>query len=76
MKTLEKRARVYQANYFLRKMGLKPVPPGLSPLRDTLKWRVISTMEHRHPKTFSEVVHAPVTRLKSPLIVVRRLVKR
>ena len=76
MKSLEKRARVYQANYFLRKMGLKPVSPGLSPLRDSLKWRVISTMEHRHPTTFSEVVHAPVTRLKSPLIAVRRLLKR
>ena len=76
MKSLEKRARVYQANYFLRKMGLKPVSPGLSPLRDSLKWRVISTMEHRHPTTFSEVVHAPVTRLKSPLVAVRRLVKR
>jgi hypothetical protein len=76
MKSLERRARVYQANYFLRKMGLKPVPPGRSPLRDSLKWSVISTMEHRHPTTFSEVVHAPVTRLKSPLVAVRRLVKR
>jgi hypothetical protein len=76
MKTLEKRARVYQANYFLRKMGLKPVPPGLSPLRDSLKWRVISTMEHRHPTSFSDVVHAPVLRLKSPLNAVRRIVKR
>ena len=76
MKTLEKRARVYQANYFLRKMGLKPMSPGLSPLRDSLKWKLISTMEHRHPTTFSEVVHTPVNRLKSPLIAVRRLVKR
>jgi Cupin-like domain len=76
MKSIEKRARVYQANYFLRKMGLKPLPPGLSPLRDSLKWRVISTLEHRNPQSFAEVVHAPVFRLKSPLIAVRRLVKR
>jgi Cupin-like domain len=76
MKSIEKRARIYQANYFLRKMGLEPLPPGLSPLRDSLKWRVISTFEHRHPTTFSDVVHAPVTRLKSPLNAVRRLVKR
>jgi hypothetical protein len=76
MKSLEKRARVYQANYFLRRMGLKPVPPGLSPLRDSLKWRFISTFEHRNPTTFSEVVHTPVNRLKAPLIAVRRVVKR
>jgi hypothetical protein len=76
MKSLEKRARVYQANYFLRKMGLEPSPPGLSPLRDSLKWTVISTLEHRNPKTFSDVVHTPVNRLKLPLIAVRRLVKR
>lgn len=76
MKSLERRARVYQANYFLRKMGLKPLPPGLSPLRDSLKRKVISTLEHRNPKTFSEVVHTPVNRLKSPLNAVRRLVKR
>jgi hypothetical protein len=76
MKSLEKRARVYQANYFLRKMGLEPSPPGLSPLRDSLKWTVISTLEHRNPKTFSDVVHTPVNRLKLPLNAVRRLVKR
>lgn len=76
MRSLEKRARVYQANYFLRKMGLKPLPPGISPLRDSCKTKVLSTLEHRNPKTFSEVVHTPVNRLKSPLSAVRRLVKR
>jgi hypothetical protein len=76
MKSLEKRARVYQANYFLRKMGLKPLPPGLSPLRDSLKTKVLATLEHRNPQTFSEVVHTPVNRLKSPLNAVRRLVRR
>lgn len=75
-KTLERRARVYQANYFLRMMGLNPVSPGVSSLRDTLKRNVIATLEHRNPKTFSEVVHTPVFRLKAPLNAVRRLVKR
>jgi Cupin-like domain len=76
MKSLEKRARVYQANYFLRRMGLKPLLPGLSPMRDSLKWKLMSTMEHRNPTSFSEVVHTPVNRLKAPLIAVRRLVRR
>ena len=76
MKSLERRARVYQANYVLRKMGLKPLPPGLSPLRDSVKRKVVSTLEHRNPKSFSEVVHTPVHRLMSPLNAVRRLVRR
>jgi hypothetical protein len=76
MKPLEERARVYQANYILRRMGLEPLPPGLSPLRDSLKRTLISTLEHRDPKTYSEVVFAPMTRLKSPLNAVRRLVRR
>jgi hypothetical protein len=76
MKSLEKRARVYQANYILRKMGLKPLSPGISPLRDSLKRKVISTFEHPDPKTFTEVVHAPLNRLKSPVNAVLRLVKR
>ncbi|ACC70864.1 cupin-like domain-containing protein [Paraburkholderia phymatum] len=75
-KSLERRARVYQANYFLRMLGLNPVSPGVSPLRDSLKRNVIATLEHRNPKTFSEVVHTPVFRLKAPLNAVRRLVRR
>jgi hypothetical protein len=76
MRSLERRARVYQANLILRSMGLKPLPPGLSPFRDSLKRKVISTLEHRNPQTHAEVVFEPVNRLKSPLNAVRRLVKR
>jgi len=76
MKSLEKRARVYQANYILRKLGLNSLPPGISPLRDSLKRGVISTLEHRNPKSFSDVVYTPVSRLISPLNAVRRLVRR
>jgi Cupin-like domain len=31
------RANVYRSNYLLRKMGLKPSPPGISPMRDKVK---------------------------------------
>lgn len=75
MKPLEARARVYQANYILRTMGLKPSPPGLSPWRDSLKRKVIASLEHSDPKTFSEVVFTPMNRLKSQLNSVRRLLK-
>jgi hypothetical protein len=31
------RANIYRLNYLLRKMGLKPSPPGISPAKDKLK---------------------------------------
>lgn len=76
MRPLEKRARVYQANYLLRSLGLKPLPPGISPWRDGVKRALISTLEHPNPMTYQEVVFAPMNRLKSPLRAARRLVKR
>jgi hypothetical protein len=76
LRSLEQRARVYQANLILRSMGLKPMPPGLSPFRDSVKRKLISALEHRDPKTHAEVVFAPVNRLKTPFNAVRRLVKR
>lgn len=31
------RANVYRSNYLLRKMGMKPSPPGISPVKDKIK---------------------------------------
>ncbi|WP_233862420.1 cupin-like domain-containing protein [Paraburkholderia adhaesiva] len=75
LKPLDARARVYQANYILRSMGMHPLPPGLSPMRDRVKRTVLSTLEHRNPKSFSDVIHTPINRLRSPLKAVRRLVR-
>ncbi len=37
------RADIYRANYFLRRLGLKPLPPGVSPSRDRLKALAMGT---------------------------------
>ena len=37
----DRAARVFQANYYLRKLGLTPLPPGESALRDTLKYAAL-----------------------------------
>jgi hypothetical protein len=37
-----RRKNVYQANYYLRKLGLKPTPPGASPFLDSLKGSAIT----------------------------------
>jgi hypothetical protein len=35
------RANAYRANFLLRKFGLKPTPPGISPVLDSIKSRVV-----------------------------------
>ena len=45
-----RRKNVYQANYYLRKLGLKPTPPGSSELLDSLKGSAVSVglaVKHR-----------------------------
>jgi hypothetical protein len=56
-------------------MGMHPLSPGLSPARDRAKQAVMSALEHPNPKNFSEVIHTPINRLRSPLNAVRRLVR-
>ena len=38
-----RRKHVYQANYYLRKLGLNPTPPGKSDLLDNTKRAVVAT---------------------------------
>ncbi|HVN88427.1 MAG TPA: hypothetical protein VMT61_01295 [Candidatus Binataceae bacterium] len=37
------RANTYRTNYYLRRMGLNPTPPGISPLRDKVKAELMSS---------------------------------
>jgi len=40
---------IYRSNYFLRKIGLRPLPPGRSKMRDTLKsWTMASVIGVRN----------------------------
>ena len=57
-------AKVYQANYMLRKLGFDPTPPRRSEMRDSMKARFISLWSDRNPKTFEQVVYSGATRLK------------
>jgi hypothetical protein len=76
MRGLEDRARVYQANFLLRKLGLNPLPPGRSGVRDAIKTKLLSTLEDRDAATYADVVFGPMTRLKAPLNLFRRAVRR
>jgi hypothetical protein len=39
-----RRKYIYQSNYYLRKMGMNPVPPGRSPVRDLAKNLTMGTL--------------------------------
>lgn len=73
MRPLEQRARIYQANFMLRQLRLKPRPPGYSPRRDALKAKLVSALEMPNPKTFQDIVYSPMTRLKSPMQFLKKV---
>jgi len=39
------RADVYRTNYFLRRMGMRPQPPGASSFRDAVKRRLLPAFD-------------------------------
>lgn len=75
---LDRRARIYQVNYCLRKIGLEPLPPGQSAVRDSLKAGVMGLlgMRVRKPKSYYDVVYSGPNRLKAPFRLAKRLVSR
>lgn len=53
---LEARARVYQMNRYLRRLGFSPRPPQHSVLRDRLKSETMKLLSKRHPKNLEELL--------------------
>jgi putative methyltransferase (TIGR04325 family) len=58
------RAKIYQVNYYLRKAGVNPMPPGQSPLQDSLKLAVMSALSDRNPLTLDDVLLSGVKRIR------------
>ena len=56
MREYDLQARVYQANHYLRKLGLNPMPPGRSPWRDSLKQSLLGLPRFRKPRTKYELL--------------------
>ncbi len=57
-------AKVYQANYLLRKWGLRPMPPNRSEWRDKLKVSLVSRWSDRNSNSLDGVVFSGGNRLK------------
>jgi hypothetical protein len=54
----ETRARVYQANHYIRQLGIRPLPPERSPLRDRLKSRVTTLFTRARPASLDELLRS------------------
>ena len=65
MRPVDARAYVYQVNHYLRKLGLKPSPPGISPVRDRLKESALGVLSKSDPKDPNEILYSGLNRLKT-----------
>jgi hypothetical protein len=70
---LDRLARIYQANRVLRLVGLKPPPPGRSPVLDKVRSGAIGMLSKRAPKNYDEAIFSGVKRLKMPFEVAQKL---
>jgi hypothetical protein len=73
MRGLETRARVWQANHVLRRLGLRPTPPGVAPGRDRVKSATLKLLSKDAPRNREELLFSGFRRLAAPLQVVKRL---
>ena len=64
LRSMDARAHVYQVNHMLRKMGLKPTPPGVSPTKDRAKALALELVSVAQPATKRQVIHSGLDRVK------------
>jgi hypothetical protein len=70
------KARIYQANYCLRHLGFRPLPPGISRLRDKLKHDAFEMLAKSNPASTDELQYSGMNRLKTPYRHAKRMIKR
>lgn len=68
----EAKARIYQVNRYLRRMGLKPTPPGRSRLRDWIKSEPFRLLTRR-PRNLQDLMDSGPSRLLRPMASLLRL---
>ncbi len=76
MRALDRRARVYQVNHYLRRLGLHPAAPGRSALRDRVKSGALGLLSNRSAATPDEIIYSGLNRLRAltaPVARVRRV---
>jgi hypothetical protein len=64
---MENRARVHQANYCLRKFGLRPQPVGASLFWDGVKSGAMKAISKSNPRTHDEMLYSGIQRIGAPV---------
>jgi hypothetical protein len=72
MQPIDRVARVYQVNHFLRRFGLRPTPPGRSAFRDKLKIAGVGILSDSNPSTPDRILFSGLSRLRAPPRAVKR----
>ena len=75
LRSYDLKARVYQINHFLRKIGLNPTSPGNSLIKDRMKSSFIGLFSKRQPVIKMDVVFSGIERFKSLLKVTQKTIK-
>jgi len=60
----DRRARIYQVNHFLRRLGLHPSPPGRSSVADRIKIAGVGLISKSDPANPEEILYSGVERLR------------
>jgi hypothetical protein len=73
LKGADVRARAYQVNAMLRKLGLHPTPPDKSPGLDRFKIGALGLLDKKNPKTKFDLIRSGAWRLKKPVALLSKL---
>lgn len=68
-----RRAKIHQVNYILRKFGLNPSPPSASSRSDRLKVSLLDLLSDRQPGTFHSAVFSGRDRMMLPYRTARKV---
>jgi hypothetical protein len=66
LRDLDTKARAYQVNGVLRRLGVRPTPPGVSSWRDTAKVKTLRLFDDRDPKTKFALIRSGIWRVMTP----------
>lgn len=76
MKSYDLRARVYQVNHCLRKLGLQPTPPDRSAFLDSMKINLIGLFSNSKPQKKYDIVRSGIYRILFPFQLGVKVVRK
>jgi hypothetical protein len=70
-KDIDQKARIWQANALMRRLGVKPAPPGSG--SDVLKKSAIGLFDKKNPKTKYDLIRSGAVRARTPFTLLNKL---